>query len=397
MIRLTHIAALMLFAWMPSACCMAAADDIAGHLKTLRAVGPKGAGNVEAAKAWAALSKEPATSLPEILVGMDGAGRLAQNWIRSAADTIAERQLAAKGELPVEQLEALSLDRSHSPRARRIAFEWLTRVDNTTPQRLLPKMLNDPSLELRRDAVARVIAESEKLSKTSPTGKATEASYRKALAAARDADQVKSCVEALRKMNRKVDLPTHYGFLTHWKLIGPFDNRGKKGFDVAYAPEKKIDLTTSHKGKKGDVRWSKTATGDDYAMVDLNKVIGKHMGAIVYATTEFDSEQGGEVDVRLGCINGNKVWVNGQLLTANEVYHANTSIDQYRATTTLKPGKNIVLVKVCQNEQTESWAQRWQFQLRICDEIGTAVLSTDRPPTPKKTPKKPPAKEKQKK
>ena len=40
--------------------------------------------------------------------------------------------------------------------------------------------------------------------------------------------------------------------------------------------------------------------------------------------------------------------------------------------------KNTILVKVCQNEQTEEWAQRWQIQLRVCDATGTAVLSADR-------------------
>jgi hypothetical protein len=35
------------------------------------------------------------------------------------------------------------------------------------------------------------------------------------------------------------------------------------------------------------------------------------------------------------------------------------------------------LLKICQNEQTEDWAQRWEFQVRICDSSGTAVLPLD--------------------
>jgi ribosomal protein L11 methylase PrmA len=70
--------------------------------------------------------------------------------------------------------------------------------------------------------------------------------------------------------------------------------------------------------------------------------------------------------------------VNGKLITSNHVYHANTSIDQYIARATLNEGTNEILVKIAQNEQEESWAQRWQFQLRICDEFGTAILPTDR-------------------
>jgi hypothetical protein len=53
------------------------------------------------------------------------------------------------------------------------------------------------------------------------------------------------------------------------------------------------------------------------------------------------------------------------------------AIDQYVAGRT-RGGENRILVKVCENEQTESWAQDWNFQLRVCDTIGTAVLSADR-------------------
>jgi hypothetical protein len=40
-------------------------------------------------------------------------------------------------------------------------------------------------------------------------------------------------------------------------------------------------------------------------------------------------------------------------------------------------------VKLCQNEQKEKWTVEWEFQLRVCDSTGTAILSTDRPDIPK--------------
>ena len=39
----------------------------------------------------------------------------------------------------------------------------------------------------------------------------------------------------------------------------------------------------------------------------------------------------------------------------------------------LKQGRNEILVKICQNEQNDNWAQSWGFQLRICDALGGAV------------------------
>ena len=75
-----------------------------------------------------------------------------------------------------------------------------------------------------------------------------------------------------------------------------------------------------------------------------------------------------------------QVWLNGELLTSNEVYHTNTSIDQYIGRGRLKKGGNAILVKICQNEQTEDWAQRWQFQLRVCDASGSAILPVEGAP-----------------
>ena len=81
------------------------------------------------------------------------------------------------------------------------------------------------------------------------------------------------------------------------------------------------------------------------------------------------------VGLRLGCINANKLWLNGKLIHEHGVYHSGSQMDQYTARGTLANGRNTILLKVCQNEQTEEWAQSWHFQLRVCDEFGTAVLS----------------------
>jgi len=53
----------------------------------------------------------------------------------------------------------------------------------------------------------------------------------------------------------------------------------------------------------------------------------------------------------------------------------------------LKMGANTILLKVCQNEDVQDWTREWEFQLRVCDATGTAILATDRPPTPPAEPK----------
>ncbi len=51
-------------------------------------------------------------------------------------------------------------------------------------------------------------------------------------------------------------------------------------------------------------------------------------------------------------------------------------MDQYVANATLKAGRNELLLKICQNEQKEEWAQAWGFQARLCDVVGAAVPFT---------------------
>ena len=374
--RLPRLALLALAAWP----CFAWAETINVEplLAKVNAVGPKGAGHKEAMSAWKTLAMADAAQLPAVLSGMDGAGELSANWIRAAAESIAQRELRKGGKLPVVALETFLRETKHAPRARRVAYELIAQVDATAEKRIIPTLLNDPSLELRRDAVAQVLDEAAAQLKDEKKDAAALA-YRKAFAASRDLDQIKTSSEALGKLEQKVDLPLHFGFIMQWKLVGPFDNTEKKGFDVAYPPEKEIDLAAEYAGKTGKVKWFDHTTKDPHGAVDLAALLNKEKGAITYAYHEFLSADERPAELRLGCINANKIWLNGELVSSNEVYHANTSIDQYIAKGKLKKGKNIILLKICQNEQTENWAQDWKFQLRVCDQIGTPILSQDRP------------------
>jgi len=106
-------------------------QDLSGSLETLRAVGPEGRGNQEAAPAWREVTRADASALPRILSAMDGVHPLAANWLRAAFETIAERELERGAKLPVAELEAFILETHHAPRARRLAYEWLVRCDST--------------------------------------------------------------------------------------------------------------------------------------------------------------------------------------------------------------------------------------------------------------------------
>lgn len=354
---------------------LTAAAEVEPLLKQLRSVGREGAGNAEAAVAWKELVHIGPSALLPALTAQEGASPAAVNWLRTAVDAIAERELQAKRPLPAAELEAFIRTLKHHPAARRQAYEWLVKVDKTAPNRLLPDMLNDPSVELRRDAVARVLQEADHLLTTDKA--AATAAYRKALTGARDQDQVKQIAEKLKPLGSVVDVTAHFGFLQRWHLVGPFDNSKGVGFATAYPPEKGVTLDTTYQGKNAAVlKWTEFTSTDVYGLVDLNKAIAKHMGAVAYGYALVNSPTEQPVQLRAGSNNAVRLFLNGQEVYFREEYHHGQKMDQHIGRGTLKAGPNQILIKVCQNEQTEQWAQSWSFQLRLCDAVGGAVPFT---------------------
>jgi hypothetical protein len=348
------------------------AADLSSQLNAIRNVSREGQGNEAAAAAVRMLSGAASSDLVQILAGFDKASPLAANYLRNVIEAVADRDLTAGKALPTKQLESFVQKRSNDPRARRLAFEILAKVDETAADRLIPTMLLDPSPEFRRDAVQRLVTEAESLGKDS-ADKAKQV-YRKALSGATDSDLVKKISKSLKELGDEVDLVSHFGFLTDWRIVGPFDNREFIGFDIAYAPEKELDFAAKLKAKEGEVAWSEITTSDEFGIVDIAKSVAPHKGAVMYLATSYDAAADRNVEFRFGTPNAWKLWVNGKFLFGRDEYHRGMAIDQYRVPTKLQAGKNVILLKLCQNEQTDDWAQRYLIQIRVCDPSGVAVL-----------------------
>jgi hypothetical protein len=311
--------------------------------------------------------------LLDVLTAFDGADPVAANWLRAVVDTIAEHALAEQQSLPTAALEAFVKSTRHDGAARHLAYQWLARIDSTAPERLLPAMLNDPGQELRRAAVNAVLMENN------------PEALRKAFNAACDIDQVVQLARKLADRGVSVDVPAHLGFVQRWQLSGPFDNGGGRGFAVAYPPEARSDLGAHYLGMNGSrFGWKDVSLIDTpgkldlskMAKVDINAILGKHTGAVAYAFAAIASPRAQLVEVRVGTPNALKLFLNGKEICSREEYHHNGRLDTHIARGVLKSGRNELVVKLCQNEQSDAWAQEWAFQLRICDAIGGAVPFT---------------------
>ncbi|MEX1231644.1 MAG: hypothetical protein WEB58_15460 [Planctomycetaceae bacterium] len=336
------------------------------------AVDKEGKGHKDAVVAVQNLGSYDVDVLPTILLAMNKANPLALNWLRGSFETIADRAISKGTKLPAKDLLAYVENADNAPRARRLAFEWLVVEDAGIADELIPQMITDPSPEFRREAVARSIDAGKAHKEKNENDAAIEA-YQQALVGATDDDQVKTITEALKELGVEVDIAKHFGFIKEWKLTGPFDNTEKKGFFTTYEPEESADLDKSYVGKLGEVNWSELSTSDPYGIVDIAKQIEAYKGAVMYARVEFDSEKDQDVELRLGTPNAWKVWVNNEMLFGREEYHRGMAIDQYIVPAKFKEGTNVILLKLCQNEQTEDWAQRYQYQLRVCNASGIAI------------------------
>ena len=345
---------------------IATAQSNADAIKLLQTLSAGDESTLAATKAIKQLGSAKDVTLIQSLTAMKWATPLGRNWLLGLANSTYRKS----GSGLTTELTQFLADQSQDGEARYLVFQWLTSKNTELRKELLAKMDQDSSPELRFlaiDEAAKEKLETKQLALL--------------LDAARHPSQVVSIIEKLKELGETIDQSKQLGFIPQWRLIGPFDHVGTANFDKAFPVETdwvKGMLKEEYQGKTEIVKWKEETTTAKDGMVDLGTIFAKEKGCIVYALCEFESDKEQDAEVRLGCINGNKIWVNGKLVMTNEVYHTGTQIDQYAEPIPLKAGKNQILLKICQNEQKEQWAQDYQFQLRICDSTGKAILTKGR-------------------
>jgi hypothetical protein len=129
-----------------------------------------------------------------------------------------------------------------------------------------------------------------------------------------------------------------------WFCHGPYRQEGKECqqlFDVVFPPE-------APGGIQGP--WSRAPGSTDLARqgeVDLLGVAGGNH-CVVYAKTRVFAPRSQEVSFAIGSDDGIKLWVNGDLVHANNAVRGLTP-DQDRAKGRLREGWNDLLVKITQH------------------------------------------------
>lgn len=346
----------------------------------LHRVGPEGHRNAYARSATRRLiGVTPVSRVTDLLQEVNKAERdgnpLAANYFRAVVDAVCERELTVDSEYVLDDLQVFALDRTNAPRARRLAYEWLVHYRPEAVQLTHdPAMLDDPSVEMRRDAIAYQLTQVEKAFAERNDDAEHLAGLKHLLTKARDRDQIEDLIRKVRAAGEEVDEAAVFGYLTEWQVVGPFDNTEEQGLGVVYPPEKGIDLNATYAGKHGDVQWVKHMVADPRGKLDLNAVLEKEKSVCAYALATVDVPAARPAQLRLETFNALRIWVNGEKVATYASYHAGAAFDQYIVPIELKQGENTILIKVCQNDQPQSWAEVWDLKVRLTDETGGAIL-----------------------
>ena len=132
-------------------------------------------------------------------------------------------------------------------------------------------------------------------------------------------------------------------YITAWQVSGPYTQQGADGtqlFDVAFAPEKpdppSADWQIMPAGTNQDRPW----------LMELDRALGGDNRA-AYLRTNVWSDKSRKVLLELGSDDGIKVWLNGQVVHANNATRP-ASPGQDKVEVTLKQGWNPLLLKVTQ-------------------------------------------------
>ncbi|MGL6193896.1 MAG: hypothetical protein ACRC2T_03635, partial [Thermoguttaceae bacterium] len=319
---------------------------------------------------------DQAEPLKELFGRYENSDPVEANYTRHKIEVAIEKA----GGVDADFLENYILDTKHAVSGRLYSLELLEKFAPDNVAKLYPALLTDPCGEMRRPAVADLIQKNELI---------------EALKCAYDYDQVNLIVTKLAEQNTEgFNQAQARGFLTDWKVVGPFDNTESKGFATPFGPEdeavKLEPFSEKYSGKHGEVEWKTVSSANDpLGMLQLNDILGKEKDVIAYAAAEIPERFGDNITVRASSFNALKIWVNGELVGEYEIYHGHEEPDQYTIPVKLTPEKRAILIKVCQNNQPQEYANEWRMRTRIVAEP-TAIKTeseNEQNPKPKNEPK----------
>ncbi|MBI4558813.1 MAG: HEAT repeat domain-containing protein [Candidatus Hydrogenedentes bacterium] len=221
---------------------------------------------------------------------------------------------------------------------------------------------------LKPSAVSALVAVAGALITTGQHDKALEA-YDKLVALNPPLPSLQGVAAQLKQAKPEMKSAERLGFVTSWWLAGPFELQDNKGWSTEYVHEPNVNLSARYRTGDAELTWRQHTTSDPMGIVNLGIALLDRERCIAYAYAEVNVERDVDAVVRLGVDDGEKLWVNDQLLLDHFVDRP-LRVDEDQAPVHLKAGKNTLLLKIVQ------FGGGWQFCLRLTTPDGLVLPFT---------------------
>ena len=171
--------------------------------------------------------------------------------------------------------------------------------------------------------------------------------------------------------NAGADKFDELGFVRQWRVIGPFDNEGKAGFNREYPPEalrnQDVVADGQYPGRERPVQWRAYPEGvTRYGYVDLDAVLRPYVNVCGFAETFVHREREEPISLWLGAAGAAKIYFNGTKVFEEDIYDGATA-DRNSVMVAAVEGWNRILVKSCTADG------QWGFFLRVADRSGAPL------------------------
>lgn len=199
-------------------------------------------------------------------------------------------------------------------------------------------------------------------------------------------------VELLSRIGRVDEaraLRPRVGAIDRFLLAGAFDNDQGKGFRLAYAPERGIDVDAPMQGVLVPIRWREAVAIDDRGVVQLVDMVSPASHAVAYLATWVRVPRATAAELRITTSAPLRAWVGGTLVASEEQIERG-AFDSLRFPVELAQGWNLVLLKSATERPS-----RWYLGARLTDAAGATLegmeVSTEPRPSPPATGEEAPA------
>lgn len=254
---------------------------------------------------------------------------------------IADAKLA-RGERPAAlDMYHAALETATRNEERLLALEGMTRIGDPLSLPHIQSHMHEEALG--RQLALCALAVADNIRGTDPS--TAYFIYSAMVERAPFVDLAERAADGLKALGKTSDAARRLGFVTHWKLIGPFPNNG---FEAALPPEAEYKPDAAYAGAGGrTIRWTDHRVEHVRGITELHRIMTPNENIVVYARAEIEVEQPADAVLLIGSDDGVVCWLNGEKVHSNKI-DRKVTVDQDRVPVRLRAGKNVILLKIVQ-------------------------------------------------